>query len=364
MARAGVEHDQQFVLVAREDLVPESGKQDAVITVVGLGIARLELPGAVVFVDVQGWLAPVGTAPYHIHTVPVEVVRKDLIEFVGRLVVENGLHAGRGVGRRGICHQGGHAVPLEERIGRPPVSVEREIRPPGRLPDHQDADVTAVGSDPCIGQRNLLPVAFPLGVVVTYGIDHIRPGHDQASDLGGVAVDPGPVLHVDQRHGQGERQRRTGTGQKASPAAVVYAPGKEVDARHDAQEKEIPHGIPGEEPGGFRIAGVEDVAHHLVRDEHLIGVDEIEAQGVADQGEGKEAFPHKAAQKEQQVIDEEIERQHHDDEPSGDHHAVEAPFEVVEHQPEEGPVVCHERKEAEHRGHTREAGLLFEESYH
>ena len=70
-----------------------------------------------------GRLSPIVAAPYHIHAAAVEIVRKDFVKFVGRLMVENGLHACRGIGRGRICNQCGHAVFLQKRIGRLAVSV-------------------------------------------------------------------------------------------------------------------------------------------------------------------------------------------------------------------------------------------------
>jgi len=123
VARAGMEYDEHLVLAAGEYLFAEACEQNAVVPVVGFGIPLLELFRLVVFVDVYGRLSPIVAAPYHIHAAAVEIVRKDFVKFVGRLMVENGLHACRGVGRGRICNQCGHAVFLQKRIGRLAVSV-------------------------------------------------------------------------------------------------------------------------------------------------------------------------------------------------------------------------------------------------
>ena len=110
--------------------------------------------------------------------------------------------------------------------------------------------------------------------------------------------------------------------------------------------------------------GVEYVPHHLVRDEHLVCVYEIEAYGIAYECEGKDALSGEAPEKEHEVIDEKIEREHQHAQPSGDQYAVEAPFDVAEHQPEERPVERHERKQAEYRRYAGEVGLFVQKFYH
>ena len=80
--------------------------------------------------------------------------------------------------------------------------------------------------------------------------------------------------------------------------------------------------------------------------------------------EGKDALSDEAPEKEHEVIDEKIEREHQHAQPSGDQYAVEAPFDVAEHQPEERPVERHERKQAEYRRYAGEVGLFVQKFYH
>ena len=96
----------------------------------------------------------------------------------------------------------------------------------------------------------------------------------------------------------------------------------------------------------------------------LVCVYEIEAYGIAYECEGKDALSDEASEKEHEVIDEKIEREHQHAQPSGDQYAVEAPFDVAEHQPEERPVERHERKQAEYRRYAGEVGLFVQKFYH
>jgi len=211
-------------------------------------------------------------------------------------------------------------------------------------------------------QRSLLSVA--IRVVIAYGVDRIGPRHDQAPELGRVAVDPRPVRHIEQGNGQGDGQRYARAGEEPLAASVIEPPPEEVDARDDSQQEEVPYGRPREESRGFRIPRVEHVAHHLVGDEHLIGIDEVETYGIAYECEGEDALSDDAPEEEHEVIDEEVEREHQDRQTCGDPYAVPSPFDMVEHEPEKRSVERDERKEAECRAYAGKVALFLQELHH
>ena len=233
--------------------------------------------------------------------------------------------------------------------------------PPGRFPDDEHAHIAAFGDGHRVFQRNFFHIAAAFGAEKAEGIHGIGPRHEHAAQLGSVPIHPGPVGDVAE-YQQGHRtQGDSDASQGFLRPVVVHFPGKEVDAGQDAQHQDVAHQGPGEETGGFGILGVEDIAHHVVRYQHVEIADKIEHDGVAHQGEGDDAFSYETAQGQDQVIGKEIAGDHQQDHAGNNERAVQAGFNHTQQVPVEGSVEGHQRIEAQHQAEGRERDILFKQ---
>ena len=96
----------------------------------------------------------------------------------------------------------------------------------------------------------------------------------------------------------------------------------------------------------------------------MVRIDEIEGQGIGEERERENALAHETTQKEHQIVEQEVEPEHHKGQAADDQRAVEAAFDVVERQPEERHVVGRKRKKTQYESDPRQIGLRFQEFYH
>ena len=352
---------EDFIGRAGEDVLLQTRQQDAVEPLIGLGMHRLEIGLFPILFDVYRRLAPVAGAPRYIYAVPVQVVGQDFVQFLGVARLQDAPDARHGVGGRGIREQDRYAVLGGVGVGFPVVSVLGEMVPPGRFPDDEHAHIAAFGDGHRVFQRNFFHIAAAFGAEKAEGIHGIGPRHEHAAQLGSVPIHPGPVGDVAE-YQQGHRtQGDSDASQGFLRPVVVHFPGKEVDAGQDAQHQDVAHQGPGEETGGFGILGVEDIAHHVVRYQHVEIADKIEHDGVAHQGEGDDAFSYETAQGQDQVIGKEIAGDHQQDHAGNNERAVQAGFNHTQQVPVEGSVEGHQRIEAQHQAEGRERDILFKQ---
>ena len=273
-------------------------------------------------------LAPVAGAPEHVDPGPVQVVRKDLVELVRVLVLEDGFHARGGIGGGRVGHVSLDRILHRVRVRLLGIAVQGEMVPAGGLADDEDAHGRTVVRERRVRQRGFLDVLPLFGGLVAEGVDNVGPRHQETPEFRGVAVDPGPVLHVPEHEHEESRHAAAEPAQEPLPGAVFHFPPEDVDARNHAQQEDIKDEREGEEARRLGILRPEHVPHHLVRHEHVVVVHEIEHHGIAEQGERHDALAHEAEQPHQHVVQQEVQHKQQEGGRHGDDDAVGAGFHV------------------------------------
>ena len=230
--------------------------------------------------------------------------------------------------------------------------------PAGGLADDEDAHGRGILRQRRIRQGDLLHVLPLFGGLVAEGIDDIGPRHQEAAQFRGIAVDPGPVLHVPEHEHEEGRHAAADPAQEPFPGTVLHLAPEHVNARHDAEQEDVQDEREGEEARRLGILRPEHVPHHLVRHEHIVVVHEIEHHGVAEQGERHDALAHEAEQPHQHVVQQEVQHKQQEGGRHGDDDAVGAGFHVGKEVPEERHVERHERENGEHEAPDRQGDFL------
>ena len=274
-------------------------------------------------------------------------------------MVENRLHSGSGVGGSRFGRDGDHAVILEHRIGLSAVAVEREMIPSGAFSDDQHEDGLVIIPESGVRQQNLFPVAFAYLAIVAEGVDRVGPWHQKAAQNGCIAVYPWPVGHVGEDQDNDCQERHTGVAPEPLRLTEIYLLHTDIDRRKHSQQEDIGYSRSAEEAGSFGKTCIEDIAHHRGIDHHVVGVDEIKADGICYQAGCNYATADAPSCPEQEVAEEIVQGEHHKDKRGCDEHSVEAVFHFLQHDTEEWLVVSQEGEKAYDQADCAEFNLFF-----
>jgi hypothetical protein len=125
-----------------------------------------------------------------------------------------------------------------------------------------------------------------------------------------VAVNPKYIFVVASNHTHNHHKGDEDIRQKSPTRAVIYTLADKQSAWHDAKHQGVEQHCPREEARRLRHLGIEDIAHHTHINQHIVGVDEIEAYGIAYESQSDDIFAHNSARIEEQIVDKVVERKH------------------------------------------------------
>ena len=317
----------------------------------------------VVVADVERRFAPVHRAPFHVHAHAVGVVGENLVEgsFVFRL--EDGSHAGGGVGGAGIGLKHMEVASTAEfGVGRTTVAVELEVRFAGRLADDEDDGGLGRVDDFAVGQTDLFHVFVAMMAGNAQRVDDVGPRHDQSAQLGVVASYPQRLIEVHQQKHQRQQQRTAADDACLLPVARLVLDGtpQHEGGGEDAEQHDEAQEPPVEEAGGFAVAGVEDVGEHRFVEDDAVGRNEIDPDGVQHLKQGDNRSARALRGQHQEVGEHERQGEQHDDQ-CGHEECLrpEVQFGFLAGETEEREVVAEEVDYRDHGSEDREWEWTF-----
>ena len=119
-------------------------------------------------------------------------------------------------------------------------------------------------------------------------------------------VYPQYVTHIRNTNKGYDGNRHTYIYKRPTPRAILHPTPKEVDARRNAQQRHVDKGRKGEVSRSLREVGIKEVAHHIARKKHLVGINEVERRSIGKKRQSNNHLTYHATKEQKEVVDHKV----------------------------------------------------------